>query len=636
MNWPWRGTTGDDAEALRRVREGLTGGLPADLDHWLVTPQQGVPMHQGTAVPILGMQMHQRPSGLLLPQSVVDPTPMDLFGTYITATEVLGTPFGPETIDFFLRGHTAWDMLVACAQLMHARDRDNWPDGRRQLIAELFKGDTAARLRTFVDHDGRVLLAPQLLLLVAAGCALSLPWQDAPEEPEGHPLHAAVLMCLHMADALGEATPRDAEGTAERDVLYADLVANQLFNSSTRTANDLVRHHRLWTEFLPAAAAAHNSADLSDAFHTATGIPMDVFQAVGFGVYTAIKEGGPIIDIGWFRQADLPDDEVRRVLATVSCSPDVLVSQLQKDVNGDLVENRWKLANFAQYPLLQVTESRWLVWSPQLLVDRFFSGLAFFDALAGAGKQREAVNTTWAFGTEQYGVDVLRQMVGDRMLDEQRLMDVYGVEGQRITDAVVDYGDQLLVVDFSSRRPAQNVARNPTPENVRREVDILLRGDPADANSKGKDSQLRGMIDALRSDLGRLGIGDGREIRRFVPVIVVHSLWPMNPVTRQLIDEILAEEGVLQEPDVARLEILTIEELEIAAAIAESDGLDLVSVLERKWQHGLAPASFRDHVFFVEKPSDIRMKGSKEHLDAFTRAMLDTLQLDKPGSEADA
>lgn len=601
--------------SLEALRRHVSGSAPGELEGWLVRLRDDTPYHEGTVVPMLGLRITQRPSGLLVVGNIADPAPIDQMAVYLTASEVFGAYLPQEVLDEVLEGATADRVLWASALLLRAA-HDDVTDLEFALVNEVLAGDARERARNLLGRRERRLIAPQLQLLVAAGAVMALPWTG--EEPADTPdVTAALLLGLHVGDLLEGSSHDDTEilfGNVPAG-LAAEVVANQLFNSVTQLRSDIARHEAVWHRHLPAVAQYVGLPDLAEIFEAVLGVPLDIFEAVGFGLYAAKSESPPFVSRTWFSSTLISADEVAAVEALVCATPGELQRQLETDTAGDLAANRWALQAFSRWPLLRFDDARWLVHSPQLLVDRFFSGLAFFDAWFAAGADRDRVKHAWGLATERYGHDVLRAVAGGRAFDEQRLQNAYAHPGRRIADAAVDYGHRWLVLDFSSRRPSQALARGAGTDALLDEVCTLI-------DEKGE--QLHDTIDAIRTDEARLTGADSVSARRFTPVVVVHSRWPVNPVTHELIQLRLKELELLQEDDVDDLEIVTIEELEMVEAVQEAGGPDLVTLLDRKREGPLFRMGLKDHMLLVERLDIGASRRITDLFEAATHRMVQT------------
>lgn len=430
---------------IDELRKHLSGGVTADLEGWLVQPREGVPYHEGSVVPVLGLRVHRRPSGLYVVGGLGDPYPIDLMAVYLTATDVFGHPLSQGDLNALLDGADAGPLLEACALLLHAHHHGNGLDLEVRIIEEILLRDTRARAVNMLRSGDRRLIAPQLILLVAAGSLLALPWlSESSEALRLNPIQRSILLSLHIGDLLqSKARGDDGEETLFANVtgsLALEIVANQIFNSATHLRSDMARHERIWHGIASEVAQGEGLPDLSEMFKEVTGVSIDVFEAVGFGLYAAKSEQPPFVARAWFRDTSLAPDDLAAVERLVCVTPKELREALASDLDGNIAGNRWKLRAFSRWPLLRFDDDRRLVHSPQLLVDRFFGGRAFFDAWFKAGAIRDRAKHAWGLATEQYGYEVLRSIAPDRIYTEDDLTAACEAPGQRIADAAIDYG----------------------------------------------------------------------------------------------------------------------------------------------------------------------------------------------------
>lgn len=602
--------------SLERLRRQLAGSVPEELDGWLFQPRPDTPYHEGTIVPMLGLRVRQRSSGLLVVGDVTDPAPIDQMAVYLTASEVFDAYLPQGVLDELLEGATADRLVWATAMMLRAVHEED-ADVEVAIVEQVLAGEARDRARNLLAGRERRLIAPQIQLLVAAGALLSLPW-TGDRSPEGPDVTGALLLGLHVGDLLEGATHDDTEvlfGNV-RAGLAAEVVANQLFNSVTQLRADIARHEAVWHRHLPAVAQTESLPDLAELFKNTAGVPLDVFEAVGFGFYAAKSADPPFVSRSWFSSTSITPEDVGAIESLVCATPDGLRAQLEQDVAGDLSASRWALQAFSRWPLLRYDDARWLVHSPQLLVDRFFSGLAFFDAWFAAGADRDQVKHAWGLATERYGQEVLRAVAGARVYPEDRLQAAYARPGKRIADAAVDYGHRWLVLDFSSRRPSQALAREASSESLLEEVYTLI-------DDKGE--QLHDTIEGIRRDETRLtGAKQQVDAPRFTPVVAVHSRWPLNPITHELIQLRLKELELLQDDDVDDLEVVTIEELEMVEALQEAGGPDLVTLLDRKREGPLSRTALKNHMLLVEELDVGVPRRIAELFEACTRRMVET------------
>ncbi len=569
-----------------------------------------------------GPEFRQRRSGLLVPESVAMPSPMTQFQRFVTASDVMGEPYPLEFLQEMMESLGAWVILHNCASLLNEL-HDPYADHvaiETRIAKNVFEGEALGRAVAFAA-DGQVrLLAPQAVLLTAAMAIRAVPWERG--RPSEFPdLGRVVALILHVAEA-SQALPESGDGLLAglRSELALEIVANQNFNSPLALSGNVGRHERIWHELAPRLAQTTNIIDLKAQFEAALGVPMEAFEAVGFGLFAARGPGGYIVPRSWFDKTALDNDMVDKVLAATSRTRDQVWDDLTKALVDRVDQSRWRLDTFSQYPIVADGDADLIVVSPQLLIDRFFSGLAFFDAWAVPdGEQRAEVDRAWGDVTEAYGIEVLQSFTpgsgsSRRLWTEDDLRAAYG-QGRSVVDAVIEYPEAWVVLDFSAHRLTRSVAQALSVEHLRKDINIL---------AVEKARQAASTIDSLRAAESRLTGASHHLPRMFFPVVVTHGRWPTNFVTSTLVGEAVRNAGLLQESDVAPLQILTIEELEIVEGLHETGRPDFPTLLRNKINGPLSDMGFKDHVILLER---IPVKASRRVERLFhdsARRMADT------------
>ena len=125
-----------DFRDLDKLRDLLSSAEPEGLGLYLASPQPGVPMFQGTTIPILGgsQSMQLTPGGLIVPKSDSDIDP--LAGTYLTSDEYLALELRNRQ-DFVARladQHNRLEMVAQVAALNHIRTKPEEPSTSSYLV----------------------------------------------------------------------------------------------------------------------------------------------------------------------------------------------------------------------------------------------------------------------------------------------------------------------------------------------------------------------------------------------------------------------------------------------------------------------------------------------------------------------
>lgn len=191
---------------------------------------------------------------------------------------------------------------------------------------------------------------------------------------------------------------------------------------------------------------------------------------------------------------------------------------------------------------------------------------------------------------EDYLLGILRGTYGEvvgRLIREEEL-EVAAPSGTSVCDAVVDYGDGLLLVEAKAKRLSLDVRVRGDLEKMNNEVfrDVFI--DPA--------RQIDSVIKHVRvGSLTGVGLDPGR-FTRYVPISVTLDSIPMNPYTYSRLRDCLEEEGLLQGISTLPLQLLAAEDVEMFEAATESGHSVLDLLVERVRENNHQWAGFQTHL----------------------------------------
>lgn len=153
----------------------------------------------------------------------------------------------------------------------------------------------------------------------------------------------------------------------------------------------------------------------------------------------------------------------------------------------------------------------------------------------------------------------------------------------------IDYGDAWLVLEVTTSKLRRDaVAGVPDEEALTGDLDKVLE----------KAAQLDATVAALRTSETQLTGATTSAVRRFHPVLVMASGFPVNPITMTLVRERLQQAGLLQDPDIEQLAILEPEDLELIEGVQERSGHSLRSLLVGKAASSLRDMPMRDYLYW--------------------------------------
>ncbi|SDZ04100.1 hypothetical protein SAMN05444365_1051 [Micromonospora pattaloongensis] len=487
-----------------------------------------------------------------------------------------------------LRRTPLLDALAAVAVTMSAIRNFAKPKATEELDRDslkFFTEPTRSRLKAALD-SGSVIHAPQLLMVLAKLMLHFCP-DEVPEEDRIALSLPALL--LIMADALDPGTPIEGEdGIPLMSEISLELAANHHFNANFRLDSQMAVFQRRWIEMQAEEPSPFYKESLLEAFRDATGVELldQVAAAVAIFV-SATQNGQPIIDIeGFFSSLGWEAPRAEVALSLMSLPLD----EYRVAVAQELAEHTldWYFTTFARYPLIRL-DSRAIVVDPDLLLRRVLSFLPIFDIQAGLSDQRKRMNLIRrAFDdySERYVLEVFRSLAGSpasgRVFSGEQLKRAY--KDSKIADVAVDYGDSWVVLEATTRQVSRDTVNAASLDGLIRDREMVIE----------EATQIAETIERLRSAEHLLTGFPAVSNRRFYPIVVLTESFPNNPITTALVRDELAARGILQNHDIAPIELMDLAELDMIEGLAEVGGPSLPAILKMKSTSNFWADSFRN------------------------------------------
>jgi hypothetical protein len=347
-------------------------------------------------------------------------------------------------------------------------------------------------------------------------------------------------------------------------------------------------------------------------FQEATGVALADLVLVLFAMWGAATDGRPRFALSYFDSLGWSPERVERTVALFTID----IPHLRAEVRAEAVafDLQWAIATFERYPVVRMSDGSLLVIDAQLLGRRLLGILPLFDLThaldqRGDRKLKSQVEGSYAHLSEAYAIEVLMAATADassnRFFGEEALRTAYG-RNRQVADAAVDYGDAWVVVEITTSRPQRGTVSGQSDATVDADLDKLV----------AKAGQIESTIAAIRANQTALTGKPAHPNPRFYPVLVVADGFPVNPISLTLLREKLQAAGVLQQHDIAPLEVLDLEELEIVEIFAGGAGPSLRDLVAGHEKSGMANAALREYIL-VELRLDPR-HGDKE-CDAMDR-----------------
>ena len=573
----------------------LPGEQVADLppgldDRFLSVPVDGVHYFAGTAIPMVSTTYRESPSGLIVPDLLTrQPHPLDSVATYLSGAD-FGQEIPAEVTINHLRQIPFQVALRFCTDLLRiVDDPRSKPNGAADPLRPMFSPSAWRRLKALCDDGKRMLVAPQVLLVLLKYAAIFSGDCLLAGVAEG----SALIAMLGTADDLGR---QEAEDDGRRTIdgstpgiLERHVVAAHHFHTQLEFRHLVAKFVRRWKQYPVERPEDTRVVDLPVAFYNSLGVTLDDWIAIGMALYLASIGHGPVVPRSVLHDLNLNDPAaVERVLRMICRGPDELRAWARATS-----ASAWEFSYLEQFPVIDFGEDLLLV-RPRWLLQRFFGWLPMFDLHDGLGEGRAAkkqaakIKSCLEYLGEIYACETLYAQVQRhnlRVFDEATLKKALypGREQGRICDVAIDDGRRWALFEITTSQLNRESATSAS----------ALRLDDDFAKLVGEIDQLDQTIRRLRGHEATLTGQPSARFRGFYPVLVMTEGFPVNPVTLTALRERARVAGMLQGDDVAELEVVDGVELEILEG-AELAELSVLDALEAKSRSALRRSNLRD------------------------------------------
>lgn len=591
----WEATTPTPQDPLEKLFQKVAAGEPAELrKSYLALPDPRRPQFAGTGVPALLPMERQRPSGLFVVSSVEDSRLDSLMKPYVFGSDI-DVPVTVGELDLFIRGHDPEDLYAACAQLMAELFKDTPSSRAAQLrLVQTFTTGSTRRLAEAAVQDGRVFLAPQLVLMVAKAAIYTDP------HPTRLPADTALQHAIVCSLAAGEYfvdTDREDEPTAPGELpmaLILEIARNQEFNSTTDVGTLLARYARF--RELADARDGDLARRLDEIFEEATGTTAGALFDVGMTAWMAM-EGENTVRMNRIRfdQLQHSTEHVDRALDLLATDISTLRSELRAEIDQRGLD--WSINTLRRYPMLRCGDGTFVALHRGYLLERACGSGVFWETRqalnqqANRGSKSSRRRAKQLFGlhgdltghvAEDYAAETFATLVGSGGVQAKRLWreaDLQPfVEGDQCCDLLVDGSTAWIAVEVVNHQLTAEAATNGTVEDFYEDVRCIV---------EDKAQQIHSLIHRMMAAGDTVPDAGLRSASvTYYPVIVAAAGFPFGPPTADLVRRRLREVGLLQHPRIAPLTVISLGELEHMESAVETGKIGLLEIFERRRAEG--------------------------------------------------
>ena len=548
-------------------------------------------------------------------------------GDYIPLEETPdGTPESAirEIVDTYDRRLLLLALAALNRQCDRSEDRERLTGYYRSVLTEAPRRRLDAAMSKREGSAGEPRIVARQCVLAAMKEVLRHPLEDGVprQEPE---LSHAIMLTHAFGSAFGleeKHTDEEICGVPAHMLMY--LVRNAALYREDDAYAAMDRTVRLWREFGPKVRRAKLRAEPANLLREATGMEIEDLLALGFAAWATEHMWSPEKPLLLARDfgGAMSEDRIEVFLSVVTAGLGEYRITL-KDSNY-----QFDFVAFEKKPIVEL-DNGLLVLDGRLLWQRFTSGLYWL--VHDHEKQTRGSERDRHLWTQGYG-EMVEEMVKDQIrataptllgtkrdkgfYDDEDFKRAYG-EGVSRPDAAIDYGHHLLLFEVQSGQLSTGTRVKGDPKSFECDTERLVLK---------KCRQLDSAARAVLADPRALTEATPYPDMRLLPFVVVGGGYPGEAVSGGCVEDLLAQEGLLDLDGVGKLGILNPAELEILEGLFES-GEDITALLFEWKSSGLRNVSlwnflagkFSDHSHFRPARMEARVESTFDDFDARLR-----------------
>ncbi len=525
----------------------------------------------------------------------IRPTSSALDGTiaeFVTIEQLLGRSCTIDEIIEGLNNYTLDAVLVGIAQIMHLLFRH--PGGMKAAERELLTLLPSALVQHFhalpesTPVAERVLTAPQAMLNLAK---IALTRHEPSEaQQDWLPLPSIVIYGVAMASHLERDMLDEVPYWEHPSDLFVYMFANHNLNANDDDAAQIARVRAL--EQLRKDDDPQRSAMYDEVYCSLTGTSPKTARVIATSFWAG-SQTGPLLGADYGFNALIP--EVERLAAIATFAADAV--RMKKEIvaehkrigagPGDL--KSWAFNAFRKFPVVCLSDGRYLVMHPRFLVDHIFDYDYDLRVIWSypEDEDRQRFRTFRGRAHERLvGMSIEATFSSSPLLSRRVWTDneLKKLWSGRRCDFLVDGGSAILLIEVISHPLNELAVSGVSLAAVDEEIQTMVI-----SKADQLDSSVTALLEIDESMLGSTSFG-----RPIIPIVVATSGFPWNVSSSSVIWRQLKSKGLLQQGRVKSLMVLDIKGVEAMESLAEQGHL-VADVILRGIDVGDAGLGF-DHL----------------------------------------
>jgi hypothetical protein len=404
-------------------------------------------------------------------------------------------------------------------------------------------------------------------------------------------LVAVAMFLTHLvADSMGSRpTPTEGELGGMRESLAMEVIQNALFHHTEDIGALLARTATFWVDVEADSTEPPFRRAPAEIVEEAVGMPMDYLISTAFLLWAHAQTFSLDRPLA-LPEAGMPTSllpHLQSAIRVFTATPNELATAFAG------MSQDWQMLPLQQKPVLRLANGLVLL-DETYLMERVTSGMFWLAHDSEKAKHGEKAAARWrksyANLFERYAESRLRTFSvpalagGTNFYTEEDLQAAYPKEGQRYSDAVLDFGSVVLVAEIVNHQFTVPTRTQGDVQAFRKDLKLGVYE---------KVRQLDGTSQRLLRDGERLL---GRRPTRIQPLLVTGGSFPHSSVTHALIAEHLQASNHLADARIGPLAIVGIDDLDYARIVVDEHHLSLPDTLEGWLKDAFKDSSLRNYL----------------------------------------
>ena len=369
----------------------------------------------------------------------------------------------------------------------------------------------------------------------------------------------------------------------DTNVLEA-LIRNGSFFAREQAGNLLPRYYDLFSIIPkePDLCESPNYTDIDAVFRGRFGFELDLFLALGFGIYShygAVKDFHPdkyVINAStFFNKTIVPDEIAQKTINLTSISREQFRKEYIEKYGSSGLGNYFDFTLLRKRPLVKIEEDVYVPVDIRFLVERI-STVVYWDICDSLdGEDRRRFMRFFGEILQKYLEQLFRRIYPESTKTTNRAFYDVRYNGDRASDIMVFYDNKAVFIEVVvGRLRMKETTITGDYEDFRRDISIKI---------VEKSKQIDRVIKDFRSGRLILPGWSASKIKRYYPLVVTVSPLPLFLKTYDEVRNMIDSAGHLISSHIADLEIASVGEMEAIEPLLEG-GHTLAGILEAKTQ----------------------------------------------------